>query len=530
MFTPLLLALAATPQPGPALPPMTSERFQDLVIAIEEKMAAGDFAAAGKMAIELPKPAFTIGYDNRKLPAELRDAFHIAGGRAVGSWHIRGVLPDDKPDVKIAFAPVLADDPQSGVPANVVTIFSSDPASPRMTAVIGLRRGKPLRDTTPGDVYNDVRYAVGAYIGLARTPALPGYAMYGGPGNDDPRLLGAPELRSANQAFGVSQQIRRAIDARLPLAPSGRAEVSVSPAGFESTAIQGDQVDLEVQLTNKGTGTLTIDAVGDCGCVVPLSGPAVAPNHSGTLRVRIDTKEFSAAIDRKVIVFTNDPKQPTFVIPAHIQISPRYRILVPEGLNWVVDEGGKSADAYFTFPHGAEMTIIDARMVGIDGATVKYEPWTGTLPDPEFKEGPQTRHGYHLRITVPNRTLPGRSPVSLLISTADSEFPRVYQTINLQHGIVSLPQEIFLGNVGNRPQTASVILTRPGRPFKVLSASSNVKSFSVTVVPGDKDDEVRLEVRYDGHGSMGAISGEIVVTTDDPKQPTVSVPLSASVQ
>ena len=528
MIASLLFALAV-PKPGPAFPPMTSAAFQDSVTAIEEKTVQGDFAGARKLAALLPKPAFTVGFDDRKLPAELRPSFLQAYGAAVTSWHIHGVVSDEKPDIKFAFTSVLADDPESGVPGNVVTFFSAVPNEPRLSAVIGLKRGRPSRATTPGDVYNDVRYAIGIYLGLARH-SLPGYAMYGGPGGDEQRTLGTPELRSASSDLDLSQILRRAIDAHTAIAPVGRSEAHVSPSRFEDAAIQGDQVEFAVQLANKGAGTLVVNAVGDCGCVVPISAPRVAPNGTGVLRLRLETREYSNPIERHVVVYTNDPNLPVYVIPVRLNISPRYRILVPDGTSWVVDEGGKSADAYLTFPHGSEMTVLGARMIGMEGATVKYEPWSGSLPDPERNEGPKQRQGYRFRIQVPEKRTPGRSPVTLTIATGDSEFPVVYQTINLQHGIIALPEQIYLGDVGARPVKAPILLSRPGHPFKVLSAKSDLQSFSVSVVPGDHLDEVKLDVRYDGTALPGLLSGRITITTDDPQQPTLTVPIAGNVQ
>jgi len=521
------LPAKASPLQPPALPPLTSQLFQDEVIKVEELLAARDFPGAERAAALLPKDKFSIDLESQKAPERLREAFKASYGRAISAWRIRGIFPSKTPDLKITFAPQLAIDPETDAPANVATFYSDAPGSPRLTVVIGLHRDKPLRDATPADIFNDVRYAIGAYLGLT-THNVPEFVMTTSAQVDDARNLTAPEIHSAAEAMALTFQLRAAVVSHQTVGVSGRPEATLAQQGFSGTAVQGDQVPLPIQVTNHGTGTLTLNALGDCGCIVPESGPPIGPGKTGILSLRLETHEYTDPIERHVYVFTNDPKHSIFTVKVHLDISPRYRIVLPEGSTWVFDKGSKEGDAYVWFPDGSDMLVTNARVIGMDKCVVTFEPWKGTMPDSERKEGPMPRHGFRVHMTIPDTLPPGRSPVTLALLTSSAEFPIISQSIYLQRGIVSLPEELFIGEVGSQTLERTLVLSRPGQPFQVKAVSSTNKSFTVRSEPGDKEGEQKLKVKYLGNAPPGGISGFIKVETDDPKQPVVFVALAGS--
>jgi len=541
-MTPSLLisifALALGPQarpgispfaPGraPIFPPFTSQQFQDAVVKVEECLAAHDFKGAEHAASLLPKADFSIDMDFKKAPEDLRQAFMTSYGRAVRDWHMPEMYRSATPDVKITLTPQLAIDPLTNAPANLAVFFSDKPGTPRLTVVIGLRRDKPERSTTPRDIYNDVRFAIGTYLGLT-THDVATYLMIPTAQVDEERTLAPPEYRAAVQAIGLSRQLRFAVRDHRSVGISGHPEAEITPKGFNGDALQGDRVPLPVQVTNRGNGVLTVNAIGDCGCIVPESGPAVEAGKTGTLSLRLETIEYANPIERHIYVFTNDPKHPIHTIDVHLDISPRYRLVFPQGNTWVFDTGSQEGDAYLWFPDGADLLVIDARIVGIEGSKATYEPWKGEMADPERKEGKKPRHGYHVHITIPDKLPPGRSPVNLRMLTSSAEFQSISETIFVQRGIVSLPDQLFMGEVGSLPIERTLILSRPGRPFQVKSVSVDNKHFKVRAVPGDKEGEQKLVVNYLGDAPPGGIGGYINVVTDDPKQPVLKILLAGS--
>jgi hypothetical protein len=529
MIAPLLIAMTVSVKPGPVLPPLTSAVFQDLVLSVEQSLEKGDFEGAKKKAAFLPRKQFAVSIDDRKLPAAQRPAFRAALAAAAKGWRGAVIFVKPKGDVQFSFQPTLAVDAQTGAPANVATFFSDLPTEPRLEAVVGLRRGAPTRQTTAEDFYNDARFAIGTYLGLAKY-SLPFRVMNGSQTEPGERGMSAREMATAAATVKISDFLRAAAESKTKLSPSGRADVFVDPAAFEGEGVQGDQLDLPVQVTNRGTGTLAVSVEGDCGCIVPEQADPVAPGMSGLVKVRFDTRELTGPVERQIILFTNDPEMPARAIPVRAKIAPRYRFLMPGGDAITVDEGGATSEIFLSLPDGEEndMKVLNARIIGLEGASVTYEAWTGVMADPAMKEPERPRHGYKFKVKVPDTLPPGRSPVNIALVTNVPQFTELYHTIYLQRGIVAQPEELFLGEVARKPKTSNIVLTRPGRPFEVKSVRSTLPNFTVKALPGSRPDEIKLQITYDGLAPAGRIEGAIIVETNDPKQPQVRVPIVGS--
>jgi hypothetical protein len=349
--------------------------------------------------------------------------------------------------------------------------------------------------------------------------------------SDEPRGIGLPEAKAKKYALVLTAAVRKAIDTHIPIGVSRPSEAHLRPSAFQGEAVQGEQVDLPIEVSNGGPGLLVMNAVGDCGCVVPESGPPVEPGKTGILRLRLETKEFVGAMDRNVFVYTNDPKVPVVEIPVHEKVSPRYRLLAPEGLSWVIDDGGSTGDLYFAYPKSRPIVITHLHPMGLDGLDATFEPWSGSLPDPELNEDNRPRKGYHIKVKVPDNVPAGRKAFTLAILTTDAVFPIIYFDVQVQKGIVALPEQLFVGGLGSKPKESvgTIIVSRPRRPFQLLSAKSDLASFHVEVLPGDQLGEWKLRVSYDGKARSGDLDGSIVIVTDDPKQPQIRIPITGSI-
>ena len=533
MIATLLFALAAQaktlPVSAPIFPPMSSAMFQDTVLEVEKQLQKGEFAAAAKTADLLPKNRIGLSYDEKNLPLQDRPAFRAALAGAIQSWPTVHITTEGKADIKLSFQPTLAADPQTGSPAHVALFFNTESNLPREEAVVGLKRGSPLHPTTPDNFAGDVKFVIGSYIGLAKIN-IAGRAMNSSDDWMSERAITARDQEVANACLNLSNRLRAAVAAKKIIGVSRPASAFIDPPGFDGDAIQGDQLDLPIQISNRGQGMLAVVAEGDCGCVLGGQLAPVAPGESGLLKARIDTKEITGPVERKVFVYTNDPNLPAKEIPVKLAVSPRYRFFMEGGNARTVEDGGSQFDVFFTYPDGDENKIVVSKtaVVGLEGATATFEPWSGDIGDPALNEPVKTRHGYRAKVSVPGTLPPGRSPITLALFTDVPGFASVYYTINLQKGIVALPEELFLGELAHTMKKSTVLLSRPGKPFVVRSVRSTLRNFSAAVVPSGRPDEVKIEVTYDGKAPAGSIEGAIVVETNDPKQPTVKISVVGS--
>jgi hypothetical protein len=81
------------------------------------------------------------------------------------------------------------------------------------------------------------------------------------------------------------------------------------------------------------------------------------------------------------------------------------------------------------------------------------------------------------------------------------------------------------------PGTKSVgILSRPGKAFKVVGVNLTETYLEAHIEPGKDDTEYRLVVEYKGKAPKGVFRALVKVTTDDPQQPEVLVPVRGVVK
>ncbi|MGV3613715.1 MAG: hypothetical protein ACO1SV_00150 [Fimbriimonas sp.] len=535
MFLPVLLALApSAPAPTPqivvpALPAMVGPEFQAQVLAVSRAMEKGDWTAAATLADALPKANFTMVWDDRKVDPETRAKLVQQRDFAIRAW--RDALPGKTTfgptgDVRISFDTVLAPDPETNAPAGVYVFQGLK--KPRTEAVIALKRGAPIVFSQPTDVYNDVLLAVGSYLGVARNLGSGGAMTAARPGNADRHGLAFTERLAVRRNLEVAEALRKAIRERTPVSfqPS---EAKVSPDRFEGDAVQGDHLELEVEIVNQGAGPLNYRIEGDCGCIVTQPPGTVPARGKTTIPVGLDTREFTTITTRNLRVYTNDPKEPVRVIPVSLNVKPKYRFLVPGGNARNIADGGTSFDVFLALAEGSEFGIRGAQLSGVQGE-VKYEKWEGVLPDPERGEGETKRKGYRFRLKVPTTLPTGRSMVGLNISTDSLEFPSLSHTLTVQKGTVAVPEELFLGELGKTPKRATFVVLRPGTPLKILSATTDARSLKITILPGRNPNEAKIQVDYDGSAPNGEYSATVTLKLDDPKQPELLVPVTATVR
>jgi hypothetical protein len=266
----------------------------------------------------------------------------------------------------------------------------------------------------------------------------------------------------------------------------------------------------------------------ECGCVTGQQVYNVPAGKSQRVELQFDSTDFMGKLLRKIYVVSNDPEKPTREIDVTTTVVPTYRFLTPDGPVIVAGDKQGVGELYLTFNDIEPFSIKDIQTAGPSG-DVAWEDWSGSLPDPAMNEAPRTRKGYKLTVTVPSKLPPGRSPMTIFVTTESPDYPVLQTEIYVQKGIVAIPDELYLGEMSG-PKTGKFVVSRPGKNYKILGATSSSPNLKVTIKPGENGQEWICEVAYDGKSSFGEFNQTITLRTDDPKQPTVKVPVLGNVQ
>lgn len=522
---------------GPILPPQCRPSFQATVLSVEQALQGGDFATAAERLRLLPTASITVEWDDSNAPSAYRDLYKKSGDAAMAMYkHLFPFLSfqsakagQANPDIKISFEPVLAKPPGSNLPASHVGFWSEDPAAPRLDFVIGLSRGAPLKASQETDVYDDVAYCLGMYFGLADA-AFESSSM---DPSDLPRLtrtgVSGTETSAVRRNMQVVEYLEDAVKNHARLL-AVQPSLFLDPLVINSQAVQGDQMEFNVQLSNHGDGPLAFNLFPDCGCTIVTPPGVIQPKAMRLVNIAVDTAAFITGTTKHVAVYTNDPHNPVSVITLNIKIQPRYRILVPLGDTFNIPDGGMKFPLYLIPAKGTTLDPVSATITGPLDAKVKFSPWQGFLPDPEMNEGPKARKGFKFEIDIRGDIPTGRRQATLQIFTANADFPDIAYSINAQKGIVALPDNVQMGSVGAVPKSVRFEVTRPGPPFKILGITSNSRNIEANVVPGTGPNTYTIEVSYNGKAHSGELLAAVRVKTSDPKQPVIDVSVQAIVQ
>lgn len=514
-------ALQGSPVERPVLPVGCSPVVSHLANRIAELTEKGDFSGAKSAANLLPHRKVNIEWDDSGAPEKVRYDYTRVRDQVLFDWHRFATVASYEVvktggDIKVIFAE------GSGVKLE----WSEDPKAPRLTAKIGLAEGKGSLD--PATLNNEFSFAVGSYLGVAKLP-LPGHVMAGAEITPPAPLRPNPfESSIANQTVLVSEQIKALAD-RSQVMKSGLPTVG---SKFEAVNLgkvyQGDVPKQEFEVKNSGTARLAFKIIPDCNCFSTTAMRVAAPDETLTIEAQMATDLFWGTVHKTLYLFSNDADNPVTEIPVTVNIKPRYRILPPTQ-TYVAGDKGVTVEAFLFAPDDRPIKITSAESQGLPGE-VKVERWSGMLADPDMGEGELERKGYKLKIHIPDVPDGSQFGTNIVIATDDPNFSAINYPIHVQKGIVVSPLNVYLGEVGAASRTVALTVSRPGQPFEITRIESDSEHISASFTRlGESADGYRLAVVFDGKAAKGDYRANLTIVTNDPKQPKLIIPVSATV-
>ena len=532
------------PETGPILGPMIpagcNAAFQEAALHMQERLEQGDFEGAGKVYKALPKLNINIGWDDSKVPVNLRPSFAEARDRALTLWarsYPKGeikVFPFKKNasspyQIVVTFVdslPAKAEDP---VPPAAVHFFSEDPAEPRLEVVLSLKRGHPSVSTDFVDIHNEVAYALIQYLGVERSLVFGSFSGRTELPMSNFAIPSIAERIQVNENIAACDQLAKAVLKKQRLIPA-RPKIHLDPVVIDAgKATQGDLVKFNFQVTNTGNAPLQVKAIPDCSCIASQRNSVLDPGETKLIAAQIDLTEVVGDFDKSILVYSNDIEKTVYRMPVKVYSKPLFRVFSENDGNVLMTKGGVHQKVYLVVPEGANLTATSAFFKGID-TDVTMKPWQGELADPEMKEGPLPRKGYVFDLKISDQIAPGRSMGTLHILTDHPKYKEILANQWVQAGIVASPERVLLGEIPAAPRRSGFLLAQPKKAFKIESMSVDSPFLTVSQQPGRGDWEHRIIIQFDGKAAPGPLEALITIRTDNPSQPIIKVPLSAMVR
>ncbi|MEQ1822343.1 MAG: DUF1573 domain-containing protein [Fimbriimonadaceae bacterium] len=528
----LLSVQKEAPIRQPIVPAGSNRSFQEAVIAVEESLQTGDFVEAKKRLAALPTHPIKIELDDSKIPTEMKATVREAVRKASIMWQqnaaVEATLVPKGGHLKISFDKQLPNG-ELGLPAGAGNLFSSDPAEPRLTTVIGLNRGNPVSPAMPNEIQNEIAHAIALYLGVDRS-LRPGSVSF----RTDFSASGlipvtARELLISKKCNDVVVTLQQAVEKKVKLsAAKPKIFLEVKEVTLPSV-LQGEPQAFDLQVTNNGKSPLSLFVEPDCGCLDPFAPAFVEAGETALVKVRVNTVEFAGHLKKWLYVHSNDPEFPSIDIPVSVNIDPLFQLVRPGPSILQMGDENVSAEAFLWFGEGAKIKILDARVDGIT-SQVEIEPWEGEMADPALGQGPHPRKGYKLKMLFQSTFIPGRSMASIVVTTDHPIFKTIRGNLAFQRGIVALPERLYLGEIERAANRSMFLVSRPSKGFKITKIETNSPFLKAVAYPVSDDTEYRVNVELTGGQDPGQFSGMVTVFTDDPTQPRIEVQVGAIVR
>ncbi len=346
------------------------------------------------------------------------------------------------------------------------------------------------------------------------------------------------DCRSHSQHLAATVLFLVALGVSLGSSPTLAAPRAVAMTTIEDVGRIDDANDVDVafKIQNQGDSDLDlVDVVAACGCTVVDYDQRIVAGATGTVRVTLKPQGYSGALARSVRVYTNDAGNPyiDFVIKAviapSVYMTPGYARLVAiagdpvepaKQVIWAADFDGLEILEATTKLDFVELDVRPADETersdqGSGSQWVVTARLTGTPPAEEFSDTVTIRTNHprradlHLplfgQIHAPLRSLPGT--LQLGSHALGSEIEASVRLVSMREG-----DEVEWGEAILAPGNATAEDTAPAAAGTVETSYEEI------------EDRYYL-VMFFRDWPLGPINAEILVSTDNPEMPVLTIPV-----
>jgi hypothetical protein len=306
-----------------------------------------------------------------------------------------------------------------------------------------------------------------------------------------------------------------------PDAPGAQEETPVLTASElvvdRGEVVEGPDVSYTFTLENHSEKALKLQVLTSCGCAVAKADPEIAAGGRSTLQVTLKTKGLRGRQNKLIVVQGGNNPKARLSLRAMATVTPLIRV-EPHFATFVsVRDAGVTATQFLLSPapgQGVNFTevVSNAPYVKASLAPTADGPTRVIIWfTPDAPVG-------HLQATV---TVVTNSPIT----------PRLGLTVSGEKGISISPGIFFLGLVPANATSAKeeVTLRKAGGRFSIEKIECDDEHVRVTQEKLQDGTRYKLTATYLGGWPVGLVKKTVTVTTNDPRQRVLTIPLQAVV-
>jgi hypothetical protein len=283
---------------------------------------------------------------------------------------------------------------------------------------------------------------------------------------------------------------------------------------------EGTVVKYRFVIVNRGQADLQVPQVKtSCGCSVARWEKVIKPGQEGAIEAEMHTEFFRGPVSKYLTVFSNDPERPQVQLGITARVTPLVEIKPATVAMVSVDDQPVTHEFTIERNGSQPMQILQV---------------TNTASYLKSEVTPLPGEGrYRLKVTVSPEVPMGRTVLPIVVKTDLQKAPNRTLTLMLDRGIVTTPPMVFWGILPpelKSPMQGAITLTRRSGSFHVTGVAVDDEKLQAKLETVRDGSEYRITVTYAGGWDTGLVKKTLTVTTDDPKQPVIDIPVQAVIQ
>jgi hypothetical protein len=294
----------------------------------------------------------------------------------------------------------------------------------------------------------------------------------------------------------------------------------VRPSGFQNLGKvrQGEIVELFFKVQNPGRDQLVIQRIQpSCGCTATEKAPIpLAPKETRSIRVTFNSAGIEGTVHKFVELTTTDPKHPSLIYEFQAEVVPSFSV-TPKMI--VLEDVPRD---------GSRVTDILVKHDGSKGAEIAEVFSTGLayLKAENDPNQPGTVHIHLDGALAPASSQQGSHVV--LMRLKDGPMLQVPVQWRFRSHIEVSPAVIRL--TADHPEVMLVLTHREGKVFQVKGGRSSHPLLECPMSSEPEASQAHVSVRWVGSWPKSPRAETLTITTTDPSQPSLDIPLVVSAE
>ena len=297
------------------------------------------------------------------------------------------------------------------------------------------------------------------------------------------------------------------------------------------TVRQGTAITREFVLRNAGAAAVRILGVrATAPLLLGRMSAQIAPGTEAKLRVQLDTSKLSGPFEGEILISLNDPELPEAVLQVEGRINPPIE-LSPRPVFFVAGQRGR--------PKQAAIEIINHEPEPLRIESVEHPRERFTTKLETIEEGRRYRLSLMLNPAGPG----GKQTETILVKTSSRTRPLLSIAANtyLRERVYTFPDAVDLGalrledlkahpDLLQRTAQTLMVYQSGGADFQV-KLRTDLPVLDLKSERGPKGDRYQSTVTLIGEKlQAGPIEGSIVIETNDPDFPNLTVPVRGEIR